>query len=169
MRPFSSNFPYPKTDEQLPYGHMILSVLPNYTNPTPSGHRKPRETTQNPRNPKSSKFGCGAFLQLFLMPPVFQANSKQKGIPRWLSNCYFFVLLNEVRSLKGPIWLFKKPCSALKSHIGSFSFVALPESLNRPKLCSALSAMRAYGTPLRAGLMFLMSSPSSSSTSCYSP
>ena len=63
---------------------MILSVLLNYTNPTPSGHWKPMENKpKNLRKTPERKLGLGAFLQAFLVAPVFQTKRKflyRKGL-----------------------------------------------------------------------------------------
>ena len=49
----------------------------NYTNPAPSGHRKPRETQPKLKEKKTSTtISLGAFLLPFLVPPVFQTKKE---------------------------------------------------------------------------------------------
>ena len=63
-----------------PCFHLILSLLPNYTNPAPSGHpghRKPKENQPNTqaKHPKNIQTCLAAFLQ----PSWCLLHSMQKG------------------------------------------------------------------------------------------
>ena len=56
---------------------MRLSVLFNYTNPAPSGHRKPREIHQNQwKRAKIAKNRPWSLLQGLPVPPGFQTKRK---------------------------------------------------------------------------------------------